>query len=266
MTITTSGALSAICCQVTVLLGCRARRDRRFRRRPGPSPVSNCPPPSAGRSIRYTLPAACCGRGRRCAKCVPVAGAMRSRSRDRPRPCRSRRRRARSSQDVVEGVGTERDDLGGGAENPASALLDLAQRDGADFALVLGDDQIRRGVAELVLDHAVDRQSVADQGPDLRVDLAERPLGSIFARVRAGRAVISAGKSHSCETPTRRSPRPRAQTISVALGSRVAMRRAIALASQRFRASRDGATEAAEIPGAARSILSPETVPQRAQT
>ena len=51
-----------------------------------------------------------------------------------------------------------------------------------------------------------------------------RPASS-FVAVSTGSPTTSAGKSHSCETPTSASRRPSAQTISVALGSSETMRR-----------------------------------------
>ena len=44
-------------------------------------------------------------------------------------------------------------------------------------------------------------------------------------RTTTGFVLASAGKSHSCETPTSWSPRPRAYAISVAAGRKETMRR-----------------------------------------
>ena len=49
--------------------------------------------------------------------------------------------------------------------------------------------------------------------------------GSTRGQVSAGKHVASAGQSHSWDRPTRRSPRPSAQAISVAAGRSETMRR-----------------------------------------
>ena len=79
----------------------------------------------------------------------------------------------------------------------------------------------------------------------------------LTVRVTRGRAVTSAGKSHSWETPTRRDRSPRAQMISVALGSRVTMRSGGAMAAQAWSGTarlRRGGRPGPGVPGGAGRI------------
>src|SRR5712692_5605063 len=61
--------------------------------------------------------------------------------------------------------------------------------------------------------------------------LSRRPWPSVLA-LTAGRRAASGGWSHSWVTPTSRPPRPRANTISVALGRSEQMRNASVIAGQ----------------------------------
>ncbi len=66
-------------------------------------------------------------------------------------------------------------DRGVGEVRGAEGVGDVRQRNGADLAVVLGDDQIRPHALELVDQHAIDAQPVGNDLPDIPVDGA--PVG-----------------------------------------------------------------------------------------
>ena len=283
MTITESGRLDQPLPGDTTC-GPPAARARRCR--PPGLTISgiSCRPPSAGRAIR--------GRRRAGGSHVhgaapdalqplatardqsanhflaPAAAATRTKSRGRPPAGSARARRSPPA------------DRASGAPRPPPRRT----RPHDNLALLLRDDDVGPSRAQLLLGGCDRRSRPSRTRRRTAASISfEPPRGSSFGSVSTGRPTTSGGKSHSCETPTIRSPRPRAQTISVALGSSVAMRSAMCRRSGPFLRSRRGAASRAQrrprsggsIPpahrrpaggsGAGRSILSPAMLPHCVQ-
>ena len=181
-------------------------------------------PRRAGRATRGRRPAAIAGRRR-------AAPRRAARS---PRAARAATRRGRSAlssasviapdrrdrvEDPLDRRRLERHDRDVGVDRPRD-LVDLAVADRADAAQLLGQDQVRARASA----RATSSRAYSDDPPCTAaltrrwMSRDEASVRSWTLRVMTGLATTSGGQSHSWVTPTSSSPRPRAQTISVADG------------------------------------------------
>ena len=102
----------------------------------------------------------------------------------------------------------------------AHELVHFVARDRAHVAELLHEHDVGLDLAPRVLVDRVEGTAVDDCRGDGAVDLDARgPSLSMSDAVTDGLVVASCGQSHSCVTPTTRSPRPSAKTISVAPGT-----------------------------------------------
>ena len=202
--------------------------------RPG-SPSGPCrPPPRSSRAPS--------GRRRRAGRATPAqrrAGAghaappsrtasIRAASSSRSRTPRSRApaasaRRTASSSTSVRVSGSS-EITSGWLGEPAGDRADVVVGDRAHRAQCLGDDQVDVEAGERLLVELVQGAALGGHLTHRGVDLARREPLRITLRVSRGRVVASGGWSHSCVTATTSSPSPSSNSISVAEGTRLAIR------------------------------------------
>ena len=127
---------------------------------------------------------------------------------------------------LAEGARRHRDDPRCGAGPCGDRCFHVAQARGADLALVLGQDHVRRQDAELLGIDGVDGEAALDQPAHAFVDGEARAFGFELRRREAGKGSHVRWEVALVGAADQFVAAPRAQTISVRLGKSETIRMA----------------------------------------